>query len=114
MHTKKKARPLPPNCRIVAYCQFVPAVALATSGATTLTHHGHMQGNVKMLATGGSADDYGPLLYRTPVQPALDGNNGDLDTKQVQFADNLVRFELLVTDVLGQIKSLLAPIPSGG
>jgi flagellar basal-body rod protein FlgB len=42
-----------------------------------------MQGNVKLVATGGSADAYGPVLYRTPVQPSLEGNSVDLDIERV-------------------------------
>ncbi|MFP3605913.1 flagellar basal body rod protein FlgB [Paraburkholderia sp. SIMBA_053] len=90
------------------------AATVTTQGGVTLTQHGHMQGNVKLVATGGLADAYGPVLYRTPVQPSLDGNTVDLDIERVQFADNSLHFESLITDVSGQIKSLLAAITSGG
>ncbi|MFP3710189.1 flagellar basal body rod protein FlgB [Paraburkholderia sp. SIMBA_009] len=86
-----------------------------TSGVTmALTQPGHIAGDTTLVAMGGPADDYGPLLYRIPIQPALDGNTVDLDTERVQFADNTVHFESLLTDVSGEIKTLQSAITSGG
>ena len=86
-----------------------------TSGVTmALTQRRHIAGDTTLVAMGGPADDYGPLLYRIPIQPALDGNTVDLDTERVQFADNTVHFESLLTDVSGEIKTLQSAITSGG
>jgi len=79
-----------------------------------LTQPRHIAGDTTLVAMGGPADDDGPLLYRIPIQPALDGNTVDLDTERVQFADNTVHFESLLTDVSGEIKTLQSAITSGG
>lgn len=93
----------------------ITQVVKATNGMTmAVTQPGHMAGTAMLTATGGPTDDYGPLQYRIPIQPALDGNTVDLDTERVQFADNTVHFESLITDVTGKIKTLQAAITSGG
>lgn len=74
---------------------------------------GHMAGKARLTATGGSADDYGQLQYRIPIQPALDGNTVDLDSERVQFADNALHFESGMTVVSNQVKTMLAAITSG-
>jgi len=111
---QEKSRFASPSTSNQAALPVVSTATIEASGGMTVTQQGHIQGHVKLVATGGSADDYGPLLYRTPVQPALDGNTVDLDMERVQFADNSLHFESLITDVSGQIKSLLAAINSGG
>jgi flagellar basal-body rod protein FlgB len=89
--------------------------ANVTSGVTmALTQPKHIAGNATLVATGGPADDYGPLQYRNSIQPALDGNTVDLDTGRVQFADNTLHFESLITDVSGGVKTLQAAVTSGG
>jgi flagellar basal-body rod protein FlgB len=86
-----------------------------TSGmqmATTTS--GHMAGDAKLIPSGGPADTYkSQLMYRVPVQPALDGNTVDLDTERVQFADNALHFESGMTVVSQQIKTMLSAISSG-
>ncbi|MCP3726538.1 flagellar basal body rod protein FlgB [Paraburkholderia sp. CNPSo 3272] len=78
------------------------------------TESGHMAGDAKLIPTGGPADTYkSQLMYRTPVQPALDGNTVDLDTERVQFADNALHFESGMTVVSQQIKTMLSAITSG-
>ncbi|HEU4852630.1 MAG TPA: flagellar basal body rod protein FlgB [Telluria sp.] len=66
---------------------------------------------------GASADmlaDGTPLLYRQPVQGAVDGNTVDMDVERNQFADNAIRYEAGVTMINMQIKGLLAAIQGGG
>ncbi|CAD6557226.1 Flagellar basal body rod protein FlgB [Paraburkholderia hiiakae] len=78
------------------------------------TESGHMAGDAKLIPTGGPADTYkSQLMYRTPVQPALDGNTVDLDTERVQFADNALHFESGMTVVSQQIKTMMSAISSG-
>jgi flagellar basal-body rod protein FlgB len=85
-----------------------------TSGMTMVsTQPGHMSGKATLTATGGPSDDYGQLQYRIPTQPALDGNTVDLDAERVQFADNSLHFESTMTEVSGQIKTMLSAITSG-
>jgi flagellar basal-body rod protein FlgB len=47
------------------------------------------------------------------MQPSLDGNTVDLDSERVQFADNSLHFESTMTEVSGDIKTMLAAITSG-
>ncbi len=86
-----------------------------TSGMSMAsTGPGHMSGNTRLAATGGPADTYtSALMYRNPVQPALDGNTVDLDTERVQFADNALHFESGMTVLSQQIKTMLSAISSG-
>jgi flagellar basal-body rod protein FlgB len=86
-----------------------------TSGMTMAsTEAGHMAGNAKLIPTGGPTQQYtSPLMYRNPVQPALDGNTVDLDTERVQFADNALHFESGMTVLSQQIKTMLSAITSG-
>lgn len=98
---------------------FQPLVMTQPAGVTSgmqmaATESGHMAGNAKLIPTGGPADTYtSQLMYRTPVQPALDGNTVDLDTERVQFADNALHFESGMTVVSQQIKTMLSAISSG-
>ena len=86
-----------------------------TSGmAMNATEPGHMAGEARLVATGGSTEDYGRLKYRNPTQPALDGNTVDLDAERVQFADNSLHYESGMTVLTQQIKTMLAAITSGG
>ena len=62
--------------------------------------------------SGGSTEDYGPLAYRIPSQPALDGNTVDMDSERVQFADNALHFEAGMTVLSGQIKTMISAITS--
>lgn len=98
---------------------FQPLALAQPAGVTSgmsmaTTESGHLAGNVKLAATGGPADTYSsPVMYRTPTQPALDGNTVDLDTERVQFADNALHFESGMTVVSQQIKTMLSAIQSG-
>jgi flagellar basal-body rod protein FlgB len=86
-----------------------------TSGMSmNATAPGHMAGEARLVATGGSPQDYGQLKYRNPTQPALDGNTVDLDAERVQFADNSLHYESGMTVLSQQIKTMLAAITSGG
>ena len=78
------------------------------------TDSGHMAGDAKLIPSGGPADTYkSQLMYRVPMQPALDGNTVDLDTERVQFADNALHFEAGMTTLSTQIKTMLSAITSG-
>lgn len=62
------------------------------------------------LAAGGSAGGAGPALYRTPLQPSLDGNSVEMDTERAHFTDNAARIEASMQFISGKFKSLLAAI----
>lgn len=50
------------------------------------------------------------LLYRSVVQPSLDGNTVDMDVERAQFAENAIRYEANLMFINSQLKSLLAAI----
>lgn len=86
-----------------------------TSGMSmSATAPGHMAGDTRLVAAGGTTQDYGQLKYRNPTQPSLDGNTVDLDAERVQFADNSLHYESGLTVLTQQIKEMLAAITSGG
>ncbi len=82
-----------------------------TSGLTLVTDSPAHIAAQAPSAPGG--DFYGPLMYRNPVQPSLDGNTVDLDTERVNFADNALHYESGMTMVSGEIKTMMAAITPG-
>jgi flagellar basal-body rod protein FlgB len=48
--------------------------------------------------------------YRTPGQPAQDGNTVEMDVERAQFAENAVRYEASFHFLNQQIKTLLSAI----
>lgn len=61
-------------------------------------------------ATDGQADVEGAAtsntLYRTPLQPSLDGNTVELGTEQTQFAENAVQYQTTLSFLNGRISEL--------
>jgi flagellar basal-body rod protein FlgB len=57
-----------------------------------------------------SAADNGPggaeLLYRTPVQPSLDGNTVNSQVEQAEFTENAVRYQSTLTFLNGKFRGL--------
>ena len=84
------------------------SAALAGGGST---------GDVNLVRTSaghlpGAAQKSGPgaALYRTAVQPSIDGNTVDMDVERAQFADNAIHYEANLQFLNSQLKSLLAAI----
>lgn len=79
--------------------------AVATGGAGDIkrTQAGHQAHGV---GAGGEPD----LLYRTPSQPALDGNTVDLEQERAAFAENNVRYQASLTFLERRFKSLISAI----
>lgn len=50
------------------------------------------------------------LLYRTPLQTALDANTVDMDVERANFAENTLRYEAGLRFINGQIRTLLTAI----
>ena len=69
----------------------------------TLTSERHIPAKA---ASAGPAE----LLYRTPLQPSLDGNTVDMDVERVQFADNTVKYQTDMTIISQRIKGLMAAL----
>jgi flagellar basal-body rod protein FlgB len=51
-----------------------------------------------------------PLLYRAPLQSAVDGNTVDLDVERANFAENSVRYEATLKFLNAQIKQMMTAI----
>lgn len=79
------------------------AVAMVAPVRTAAGHLG-----AGAAAVGGAAP--GPMLYRTPLQTALDGNTVDMDMERAAFADNTVRYEASLRFINGQIRTLMTAI----
>ena len=50
------------------------------------------------------------LLYRTPIQPSIDGNTVDSQLEKSEFMQNSIQYQASVKFVTGRIKSLLTAI----
>lgn len=83
-----------------------PASGAGAAGLTaTRTDAAH-------LTAAGSAGVGPTLLYRTPLQTALDANTVDMDMERAAFADNTVRYEAGLRFINGQIRTLMAAMGS--
>lgn len=52
----------------------------------------------------------GPLLFRVPVQPSVDGNTVDPHLEKGEFMKNALQYEASLTFLGGRIRTLLAAI----
>lgn len=50
------------------------------------------------------------LLYRVPLQPALDGNTVDAHVEEAAFAENAVKYEASLTFLTDRIKGLMTAL----
>lgn len=50
------------------------------------------------------------VLYRTPVQPSIDGNTVNMDVERTQFAENAIHYEANVALLNGQIRFMMMAI----
>jgi flagellar basal-body rod protein FlgB len=66
---------------------------------------GPRQTHARHLGTA-SADGSGALLYRTPMQPSLDGNTVDSDIETAQFARNSLDFQASLTFLQSKFRGL--------
>jgi len=83
--------------------------AMGTSGGSlsmARTASGHLPGGGIGGASGGA------LLYRTTLQPSLDGNTVDPDVERAHFAENTVHYQFLLERMRGKfdrMKQALSP-----
>jgi flagellar basal-body rod protein FlgB len=93
---------------------FQQALAAATTGKSAgagagrtvpvaVTQPGHM-------AAPSGAGGMPALMYRAPLQSAVDGNTVDLDVERANFAENSVRYEATLRFMNGQIKQMMTAI----
>jgi flagellar basal-body rod protein FlgB len=50
------------------------------------------------------------LLYRIPMQPALDGNTVDMDIEKSEFSKNAVGYQISMSFLNGTIKGILTAL----
>ena len=50
------------------------------------------------------------LLYRSSVQPSIDGNTVDMDIERSQFTDNAIHYQFAVDRISGKVKNMLSAI----
>lgn len=50
------------------------------------------------------------VLYRQPLQPALDGNTVDMDIERMAFADNTMQYQTSLNLLSQRIKGLMAAV----
>ena len=76
--------------------------AVGGSLAMSRTSSGHLS----------AADGIAParLMYRTPVQPSVDGNTVEMDVERAQIAENTIHYEAGLTFMTGKIKTLMSAI----
>jgi flagellar basal-body rod protein FlgB len=58
----------------------------------------------------GGQDGPAALLYRVPMQPAVDGNTVDPHVEKTAFMQNALQYEVSLTFLGGRINTLLAAI----
>ncbi len=62
------------------------------------------------LAPATQSQATGAVLYRSVVQPAIDGNTVDMDVERAQFADNALHYEANLQFINSKLKAILAAI----
>jgi flagellar basal-body rod protein FlgB len=72
------------------------------SGPITTTSSNHITG-------GGNALD-SSLEYRASINPSLDGNTVELSVEQMEFSENVVRYQTSLTFLNRKISGLMSAI----
>ncbi|UTH73847.1 flagellar basal body rod protein FlgB [Chromobacterium sp. IIBBL 290-4] len=73
--------------------------------ATTDEHH---------LASQAGGAEAVPLMYRSAVQPSLDGNTVDMNVERGAFADNALQYQSTLTFLTKRISGLNTAIQGSG
>lgn len=73
------------------------------SFSTAQTHSGHL--NAESLL-----DQAAGLRFRTPLQPAVDGNTVDSQIEQAQYSDNAIRFQASFTFLNSKFSGLMTAL----
>jgi flagellar basal-body rod protein FlgB len=50
------------------------------------------------------------LLYRSGIQPSIDGNTVDMDVERSEFTGNAIHYQAVLTFLGGQFKTMLSAI----
>ena len=62
------------------------------------------------IRTNDADGDDQDLMFRVPLQPAVDGNTVDAQTEMAAFAENTVAFEASFSVLNGRFRNLIAAI----
>ena len=66
------------------------------------THSAHLE-------SGALAGEAG-LMYRTPLQPSIDGNTVDMQIEQAEYMKNALQFQASLTFLNGKVRGLMSAI----
>lgn len=89
---------------------FAQALAQARGEQTLATTSAQHLGSAGAPAAAAGGVSTVQLQWRTPDQPALDGNTVDLDRERAQFADNALRYEATLRFINQDVRTLLSAI----
>jgi flagellar basal-body rod protein FlgB len=70
----------------------------------------HLSASGASASASASAVSTVQLQWRTPDQPALDGNTVDLDRERAQFAENSLRYEATLRFINHDVRTMLSAI----
>ena len=93
----------------IDFSKVLRAAQGAAAGGVALekTHAGHLGG------AGGSVLAGVKPMYRTAVQPSIDGNTVDTNIEQAQFAENALQYMSTLQILNGKIQSTLLALRGG-
>jgi len=80
-----------------------------TEQAMVPTDPNHMAETDSRHITVGQGDESG-LMYRTPLQPAADGNTVDTQIEQAAYADAAMHYQASLSFMNGRVRSMLTAI----
>lgn len=81
---------------------FAAQLKQASSEALAATHSAHFRAVSELPG--------GALLYRAPMQSAVDGNTVDTQIEQAEFGRNAVQYQASLTFLSGRFHTLLSAI----
>ena len=76
--------------------------AMTESSQLKRTHSAHFDLN--------GATDGAPVKYRTPSQAAVDGNTVEMNVEQMEFSENVMRYQTSLTFLNNRISGLMSAI----
>ncbi len=71
-------------------------------GPLVTTHDVHFPTNISPLRE--------KLLFRDPLNPSLDGNTVEMEVEQMEFSENVIRYQTTLQFLNGRITGLMSAI----
>lgn len=68
------------------------------------------QTNDRHFSTANAQNMNAGLMYRTPMQPSIDGNTVDVQVEQAEYAENSLAFQSSFTFLNGKFRGLISAI----